>query len=195
VSGLTPRLPLRFEGAGAPIDAQLVVVSGVPGTGKSTVADGIGRALGCPVFSLDWLMGALTPFGGRQRGTELGDIGDELGTTLAYRQLVLGQSAVLDSPAENLAVRERWQTMARSLGARFRVVHCICSDDAEHARRLTGRVRGIAGWHDGGRWDIVKPRKDAFVAWSGVDDVLELDAMDDPAENLETAIWFVSRRP
>lgn len=39
----------------------LIVLAGLPGTGKSTLAETIGRILHIPVFSLDWLLGALTP--------------------------------------------------------------------------------------------------------------------------------------
>lgn len=37
----------------------LVVVSGLPGTGKSTIADAVGRALSMPVFSVDPIEAAI----------------------------------------------------------------------------------------------------------------------------------------
>lgn len=189
--GLTPRLPFEFDadGAPAPTGQRLVVVAGVPGTGKSTLADGIGRALGVPVFATDWLMGALTPFGGRSAGPTLGDMGDELATTLAYRQLALGQSAIIDSPAESVEVRRRWTTLGRSFGADVRAIVCVCADEDVHARRLSGRVRGIPGWHDGGRWHLVKPRRDAFVPWEGS---LVLDAVEPAAANLARALEWLA---
>ena len=35
------------------MSALLIVLSGLPGTGKSAIADGIGRATGLPVLSVD----------------------------------------------------------------------------------------------------------------------------------------------
>lgn len=189
--GLTPRLPMSFDSRQAATSGRFVVVAGVPGTGKSTLAYELGRTLEWPVFSTDWLMGALTPFGGRSM-KQLGDIGDELGTTLVYRQLVLGQSAILDTPGENQAMRARWSSMARAFGVRLSVVVCTCSDEVVHKERLEQRARGIPGWHDGGRWDIVKPRRDAFRAWDdAVDDVLVVDAIH-PVEQIagEALAWI-----
>lgn len=39
----------------------LTIFSGVPGTGKSTIADRLGAVLNVPVFAIDWVLGALTP--------------------------------------------------------------------------------------------------------------------------------------
>ena len=38
---------------------KLIVVSGLPGSGKSTVADGLSRALSIPVFSIDPIEAAM----------------------------------------------------------------------------------------------------------------------------------------
>lgn len=84
-AGLTPRLPLEFPPGGSVsgVGQRLIVVAGVPGTGKSTLADRLGADLSVPVFAIDWLLGALTPFGGRSLDHLL-DLGEELLTTLAY---------------------------------------------------------------------------------------------------------------
>jgi predicted kinase len=171
--GLTPRLPqdLRVH----PTTARLVVFSGLPGSGKSTLAEAVGAELGIPVFATDWLLGALTPFGGRHFRDQFG-IAEELLTTLAFRQLTAGQSAILDHPTEEVTTRNRWRSLA---GAGFRAVHVHCSDPDVHRARVEGRSRGIPGWHEAGDWANIRRRQDTFPEWQGealvVDTIRPLD--------------------
>jgi predicted kinase len=190
---VTPRLPADFTGypqvAGRGGGARLIVFCGVPGTGKSALAEAAGRQLRVPVFAVDWLLGSLTPFGGYHLD-ELLKIGAELLTTLAFRQLALGQSAILDFPAEDLATRTRWRTLASTAGAEFRVVVCACSDQKLHRARLEGRERGIPGWHEGGNWANVERRLAEFPPWTG--EALTVDAIQPLAENLATVLEYVA---
>ena len=190
---LTPRLPTDFTGypglAGRGAGARLLVFSGLPGTGKSTLAEAAGRELRAPVFAVDWLLGSLTPFGGYHLD-ELLKIGAELLTTLAFRQLELGQSAIVDFPAEDLATRIRWRSLAHAAGAQFRVVVCTCSDREQHRVRLERRERGIPGWHEGGNWANVERRRAEFPPWTG--EVLTIDAVQPLAQNLATALKYIT---
>ncbi|MGW5364370.1 AAA family ATPase [Actinopolymorpha pittospori] len=204
-ASLTPRLPMDFAGHdldgvdhgmdgadhdGAPVagKAALMVFSGLPGVGKSTLADAVGRVRQVPVFSVDWLLGALTPFGGRHLDDLLG-IGAEQLTTLALRQLSLGQSAILDAPVEDLPSRARWASLARRAGADFKVVSCVCSDPVVHRSRVEGRVRGIPGWHEGGNWGNVSRRRAEFVPWDG--DVLTVDTLLPFEDNLAEVLRYL----
>ncbi|HEX3812327.1 MAG TPA: ATP-binding protein [Mycobacteriales bacterium] len=189
-AGLTPRLPKDFSDYD--LDSRgglLVVVAGLPGSGKSTLADGLGRSLGIPVFAIDWILGALTPFGGRHFD-DLRGVGAEQLTTLALRQMSLGQSVILDTPAEDATSRERWRSLATRAGARFAVIDCVCSDPALHRDRLENRERGIPGWHSRGDWANVQQRLRKYPAWP--EDVLRLDAVRPPEENLRTALDYLS---
>jgi len=190
---LSPRLPADFTGyqelAGRGAGARLIVFSGLPGTGKSTLAEAAGQQLQVPVFAADWLLGSLTPFGGYHLD-DLLKIGAELLTTLAFRQLELGQSAILDFPAEDLATRTRWRTLAHTAAAEFRVVVCVCSDLNQHRTRLERRQRGIPGWHEGGNWANVERRLAEFPPWTG--EVLAVDAVRPLAQNLATVLEYVS---
>ena len=192
-SFLTPRLPADFTGypelAGRGAGAALIVFSGLPGTGKSTLAEAAGRQLRVPVFAADWLLGSLTPFGGYHLD-ELLKTGAELLTTLAFRQLELGQSAILDFPAEDLASRTRWRSLADAAGAEFRVVVCACSDRELHGARLERRERGIPGWHEGGNWANVERRLAEFPPWTG--EVLTIDAVQPLAQNLATVLQYLT---
>jgi predicted kinase len=184
---LTPRLPMDFGEYGSPAPTgggNLIVVAGVPGSGKSTLADALGRRLGHPVFAVDWLLGALTPFGGRHLDGVL-DLGAELLTTLALRQLSLGQSAILDHPAEDGATRARWHSLARWAGARFIAVRCVCTDLAVHRARVQGRVRGIPGWHDAADWDDVTRRLANYPQWMGA---VTVDTAAAPPESLVESV-------
>ena len=180
---LTPRLAADTS---VPVtgEQRLVVVAGVPGSGKSTLADALGRRLAVPVFSLDWLLGALTPFGGRHLD-DLLLLGYEQLVTLAFRQLSAGQSAILDGPFEDEATRERVRALG---GAALRVILCRCSDTEAHRSRLSGRKRGIPGWHDAGDWADVTHRLAEFPPWP---EALLLDTSDTPDAILARAVSFV----
>lgn len=118
-------------------------------------------------------------------------MGGELLTTLAYRQLALGQSAILDFPAEDLATRTRWRSLAGAAGAEFRVVVCVCSDRELHRARLEGRQRGIPGWHDAGHWANVERRRAEFPPWSG--EVLTIDAVHPLPVNVATVLEYLTK--
>lgn len=190
---VAPRLPADFAHYRAlpqTPGARLIVFSGLPGVGKSTLADAVGSRLGVPVFAVDWVLGALTPFGGRHLD-DLMELGAELLTTLAVRQLALGQSVILDHPGEDVADRERWRSLARHAGAQFVAVLCECPDPAVHRARLEGRVRGIPGWHDAGAWTNVERRRATFPPWP--EGTLTLDTTADGEQNIEAVLALLDR--
>ncbi|MEU4601984.1 AAA family ATPase [Kribbella sp. NPDC023972] len=134
----------------------VITFTGLPGAGKTSLAERLGKRTGFPVFAGDWLLGALKPHGvldGLSRPAFLAMYYDLL-ETLVKRQLMFGQSAIVDALI-NDEVAERWQLMAARFETRLFVVECVCTDEAEHRRRVEGRVRGIPGWHEVS-WDHVQ---------------------------------------
>ena len=168
---------------------KLILFTGLPGTGKSTIAEAVGRKLGIPVFAKDWLEGTLL-----RSNVVAGDAMDRLGsagynllTTLAERQLMLGQSAILDSVASTRSIRRTWMGLKQKYNAEWRVIECICSDSALHLERLNGRQRGIPGWHEL-EWSEVERVRSYYVPWEG--DRLILDMVQPVDENIFTALKY-----
>lgn len=54
---------------------QLIVFSGLPGAGKSAVAEDVGRRLASPVFAKDWLEATMLRCGLRRGDENPGGIG------------------------------------------------------------------------------------------------------------------------
>ncbi len=112
---------------------KLIVFSGLPGTGKSRLAEVVGRELNIPVFAKDWLEAALLR-SGLEQSDKLGYAGYELLTTLAKRQLSMGQSVILDSVASFERIRVQWREMAAGYRVIWVVVECVCSDEVDAIR-------------------------------------------------------------
>jgi predicted kinase len=133
------------------------VFTGLPGTGKSTIADLSGRWLPAPAFAGDWLLGALKPAArvlkDLDRATMM-QVYRNLLTSLVTRQLLLGQSAVVDGLATDELLTE-WRERADAHGAAFATIECVCSDRSVHRQRVEGRRRNIPGWHEID-WDHVE---------------------------------------
>jgi predicted kinase len=77
----------------------VIIFTGLPGTGKSTLAERVARIMKVPAFAGDWLMGGLKPAHGALRQLERAQYLDAwfgLLRILVTRQLMLGQSAIVD---------------------------------------------------------------------------------------------------
>ena len=164
----------------------MIIFSGLPGTGKSTLAETVGRQLGIPVFAKDWLEASLisSGLGSNDDLKQLGFAGYELLTVLAERQFMLNQSVILDSVASTQNIRTKWFQLAEQYGAERLVIECICSDERIHRTRLKDRRRNIPGWHEL-EWADIEKVKQYYAAWE--EEHLVLDMVNPFDENASQA--------
>jgi predicted kinase len=165
---------------------KMILFSGLPGTGKSSLAESIGRQLGIPVFAKDWLEASLisSGLGSNDDLQRLGFAGYELLTVLAERQLMLNQSVILDSVASTQTIRTKWFQLAEQYAAERLVIECICSDERIHRTRLKDRRRNIPGWHEL-EWADIEKVKQYYPPWE--EEHLVLDMVNPLNENISKA--------
>ena len=150
--------------------SKLIVFSGLPGTGKSTLAEHVAQKHRIPLFARDRLEAAIVTSDPefptkREDFPNLAGAGFAILSVLAERQLVLGQSAILDSTARSQDVRDEWAKVASRHNASFHAIRCICSDQKEHKRRLEGRDRGTPDWYEL-TWEQVQDSVLRFEDWT-----------------------------
>jgi predicted kinase len=162
----------------------LVLVTGLQGSGKSTVARLAADVLGAPLIAHDWAMSGLRPFPEIQTALNAmeppghGEVGWSLLRALAQSELRRGSSAVLDGVARAPQV-EALRLLAAQEGAQFLVVMTECSDPELHRSRIEGRERNIPGWYEFDWSHVEKSRQ----SW---DPNMSVDLKIDSAEPLST---------
>ena len=168
---------------------KFIVFSGLPGTGKSKLAEAVGRELGIPVFAKDWLEAGLLRSGLTVSNTasNLGSASYDLLTVLADRQLSLHQSVILDSVASTESIRSTWREISRKYHADWRVVECICPDEPAHRERLAIRQRNIPGWHEL-EWSEVERVRSYYATWN--EERLIVDSMQSFESNLDVVLEY-----
>lgn len=170
---------------------KLIVFSGLPGTGKSVLAEAVSREFCIPVFAKDWIEATLLrcELAPTNQEKPLGSAGYQLLTVLAKRQLMLGQSVILDSVASTKSIRSCWQRLAEKYHAEWLAIECTCSDEKVHRAHLGRRQRRIPGWHEL-EWSEVERVRGYYHPWD--EDRLILDAIKPLKENLKHLFEYLS---
>jgi predicted kinase len=177
------------------MDPLLVVVTGLPGTGKSTVAESAAALLDAPVLAHDWAMSGLRPYPEVQTVLDSMQpsghrtVGWCILCALAQAHLRRGRSVILDGVARTTEV-ERFHEVAQDEGGRLIVILTECADPVIHRSRIEGRQRSIPNWYELD-WDHVQQ---SLIGWDPPDLVdLSLQATDAPEENTMRLAEYLQR--
>lgn len=165
----------------------LIAMAGLPGAGKSTVADGLGRALRAPVISVDPIESAIWR-AGVPSTQPTGLAAYFVAETIARTNLDLGLTVIIDAVNAVEAARWTWRDMAASTGEPLRFVEVVCSDKEIHRARLEARTRKIEGF-EVTPWETVLAASAEWTSWS--DERLTLDSLDPIEDNLRRALDYV----
>jgi predicted kinase len=141
------------------LTSTLVIFSGLPGAGKSTLADRLARELRWPILRIDDLIVDVPA----DADYHFWDEKILVLLKLAEAQLELGLSVVLDSVFMGLD-RLHAQELAQTYQVAFRPVYCFVSDQALWERRVALRAEMLQN-PAVATWERIKHQREHFHQW------------------------------
>lgn len=121
----------------------LIVIGGLPGTGKSSIAVALSRRLRSAYLRIDTIEQSLVDSGELPEAPRAA--GYLTGYALAADQLRVGLSAVAECVNPLEVTRAAWRRIADEQSCWIVEVELICSDPDEHRRRVEHRSSDIPG--------------------------------------------------
>jgi predicted kinase len=121
----------------------LVVIGGLPATGKSSIAIALARRAATPYLRVDRIEQAIVAWSPLSH--PLGPVGYAVAHELAREQLQLGLDVIVECVNPLAVTRDGWLDTAATAGTVLIEVEVICSDEAEHRRRVETRTSDVKG--------------------------------------------------
>ena len=121
----------------------LIVLGGLPGVGKTTVARGIARDLSAVHVRIDTIEEVLRRE--PRAPDDLEDIGYRIGYALALDNLRAGHWVIADAVNPIPLTRDAWRSVGDAGRATVVEIEVTCSDPQVHRGRLEGREADIPG--------------------------------------------------
>lgn len=166
----------------------LIIVSGLPGVGKSTLARALAGRLHIPLLAIDSLLGII-PYPPVEPNASYWAMLHQVLFGFADTQLSLGLSVVLDAVFHG-EERQSARQLATRHKADFRAVYLYCSDEVAWRERVERRL-DTAPPEDGvARWRDIQESRKLFAAWDEAE-ALFVDAMDSMETNLLKIMKYV----
>src|SRR3954453_6053629 len=121
----------------------LVVVGGLPATGKSTIAEQLARLVQAPYLRVDRIEQAIVVYSSLEH--PVGIAGYAVAYALASEQLALGLDVIVECVNPIAATRGAWVSPPAGAGGGVVEVEVVCPDPAEHHRRVETRRSDVEG--------------------------------------------------
>src|SRR5881392_265224 len=150
----------------------LIILSGMTGTGKTTIARSLAARIDAVHIRIDSIEQAL-----RASGVAVDAQGYRVGYAIAEDNLRVGRIVVADSVNPWPLTRDEWRSVAHRCGVGSVDVEIVCSDRHVHRDRVERREADIPG-HALPAWDDVVARD--YIAWDG--ERLTIDTASVPVE-------------
>ncbi|MFI7638544.1 AAA family ATPase [Nonomuraea sp. NPDC049400] len=119
----------------------LIVIGGLPATGKTTLSRLLATRLGAVHVRIDTIEQAIVRSGLARR--PVGPAGYIVGYALAEEHLRQGLSVIAESVNPLAITRDAWREVGVRAGVPVAEVEVVCSDLAEHRHRVTSRSTDI----------------------------------------------------
>ena len=163
---------------------RLVIFSGLPGTGKSTLANRLARELRVPLLCIDDVIGEVPG----NPGIAFWDSKVAILLDLIKTQLELGISVIADSVFMNMD-RHHAQELARRCQARFLPIYVFISDDKIWEERVTTRFNEL-NHKDVASWERIQHQRERFREWEP-ETALFIDSLQAFEQNYAKVLDFV----
>ena len=167
--------------------SKLIIISGLPGSGKSTLAKEIAKQLKLPIFSVDPIESSIIK-SGIAKSFETGLAAYLIVETMAFEQLELGISVIIDAVSAEKESREIWRGLSKKFNAKLIIIECVLNRET-HQIRIEARVRNMYGIPEV-TWNDVENRREKYLPWD--EERLAIDSADNIEENLSKALEYIA---
>lgn len=161
----------------------LVVFSGPPGVGKSTLSYKLANKTGWALLTKDQIERSLEK-------SEIinGKAAYDLLLDFANLNLQNGVSVILDAVIGNNDLRDKLIQIAKNTNSIFKVIVCKCSDLISWQKRIENRPEVVDGWTPAD-WTEVQRVQTYFEKW--LTPHIEIDAINPIEENFNKIKTYV----